>query len=170
MAGGSEPHSLIAANVIRELGSRLRGRGCRVYTGDMRVKVVATGLSTYPDVSVVCGPPELAGNQRRTLLNPLLIVEVLSSSTEAYDRGDKFAHYQRMDSLREYLLISQDRPRVERYLRQAESDEWVLTTAHGLETRIHLPSVGCDLTLADVYEHVAFPSQPPPLHPPGYAP
>jgi Uma2 family endonuclease len=120
MAGATPEHVLIAGNVAAELRLQLRGRPCRVYPVDLRVKVSDTGLYTYPDVVVVCGEPRFDELRGDTLLNPTLIVEVLSSSTEAYDRGDKFAHYRRLDSLQEYVLVAQDRCRIERFLRQKE--------------------------------------------------
>jgi Uma2 family endonuclease len=154
MAGGSPDHSLIATNVTSELGFQLRDTPCRVYNSDLRVRGSETDYS-YPDLTVVCGEPQLAG-ENDVLLNPTLIVEVLSPSTEAWDRGGKFERYQQIASLREYLLIAQDRARVERYARQAEG-EWLLTVAVGLDGRITLPAIGCELALAEVYRKVAFP-------------
>jgi Uma2 family endonuclease len=183
MAGASEEHNLITSNVTRELSLQLKGRPCRVYASDMRVKVSATGLYTYPDVVVVCGerrleaasarPPDTAsGHARRapardTLLNPTLLVEVLSPTTEAYDRGDKFAHYRRLESLQEYVLIAQERTRIERYVRQAEGKEWVLTEFSDLQDRVPLPSIGCELALEEVYDKVDLPpaADPMPLRP-----
>src|SRR5207302_11009756 len=120
MAGASEAHNLITINLSRELSVQLKNLPCRVYSGDMRVKVSDTGLYTYPDMVVVCGERQFEAERRDTLLNPTLIIEVLSPTTEAYDRGDKFAHYRRMESLREYVLIAQDRVRLERYTRDAD--------------------------------------------------
>src|SRR5215475_2138813 len=107
MAGASRWHNLIVANIVGELSLQLKGRFCTTYPSDMRVKVSATGLYTYPDVTVICGEPRFEDNQQDTLLNPTLIVEVLSESTEAYDRGGKFAHYRKLPSLMEYVLITQ---------------------------------------------------------------
>ena len=117
MAGAAPAHVLITSNVTRELGTQLKGRSCRVYPSDLRVKVSETGLYTYPDVVIVCGEQQFDDEHRDTLLNPTLIVEVLSPSTEAYDRGEKFDHYSQLESLQEYVMIAQDRPRVERYVR-----------------------------------------------------
>ncbi|MGQ9889013.1 MAG: Uma2 family endonuclease [Aggregatilineales bacterium] len=155
MTGASEAHNLIAANVLVSLRNQLRGRSCRVYIADMRVKVAATGLYTYPDLSVVCGEARFADNKLDTLLNPAVIIEVLSPSTEAYDRGRKFQHYRQIETLREYLLIAQDSPRIERYLRR-DDGAWLLTDAHGLDAALHLPAIGCALALAEVYEQVTF--------------
>jgi Uma2 family endonuclease len=157
MAGASEAHILITHNVAGELRTLLKKRPCRIYPNDMRVKVSDTGLYTYPDVAVVCGERHFEDGHHDTLLNPTLIVEVLSPSTEAYDRGDKFAQYRRLESLREYVLIAQDRPRIERYTRQAEGDQWLLTEVSGLQGSVPFVSIGCELALAEVYDKVEFP-------------
>lgn len=153
MAGASEEHNLIVANLIGELRTRLRGRGCRAYPNDMRVRVLETGLYTYPDVTVVCGEPLFEDAHRDTLLNPTLIIEVLSPSTEAYDRGAKFAHYRELSSLKEYVLIAQDRVSVERYVRQQEN-EWLLSAFSDPAGALSLASVGCDLPLSEIYYQV----------------
>lgn len=150
MSGASEAHNLIVTNAIVTLGTQLRGRPCRVYPSDMRVKVHASGLYTYPDVAAVCGKSELEDEHFDTLLNPTLLIEVLSASTERYDRGQKAEHYRRLGSLREYLLISQTEPHVERYRRQGERD-WLLTEFRAFEESVELTSVECTLTLNDVY-------------------
>lgn len=160
MAGASERHVLICASVMFALYGQFRGR-CRVYVNDMRVKVRPSGLYTYPDITVVCGHPQLEDNQLDTLLNPMLIVKVLSPSTESYDRGKKFQHYREIESLQEYVLISQDSPRIEHYVRQ-DHQFWQFTDAKGLDSSIDLPSIGCTLRLADVYEQVSFDSSEPP--------
>lgn len=159
MAGGGAPHSIIALNVGGELRARLRGSSCQPYNSDMRVNVDATGLYTYPDVAVVCGESRFPNDGRRdTLLNPTVIIEVLSPSTEAYDRGAKFAHYQCLESLREYVLIAQDQPRVEHFARRQENEpnEWLLTVATGLDARIMFPVLGVELPLAEIYQGVRF--------------
>lgn len=152
MAGAVESHTAIITNAVLVLGTQLRGRPCRAYPIDMRVKISETGLYTYPDLVVVCGERRFQDNRRDTLLNPTLIIEVLSSATEAYDRGEKFAHYRRLESLQEYLLVAQDRRRVERFLRQGS--DWILTEVRGEEGVLNLPSIGCALALADIYEGV----------------
>lgn len=159
MAGAEPEHNLIANNVVIEIGTQLRGGPCRSYSSDQRVKIPATGLYTYPDVTVVCGEAVFEGTRPRTLLNPTLIVEVLSDSTETYDRGDKFAHYQTLPSLREYVLVASDRPRIERFLRQ-ESGEWSYDECSDPAGTVALPSVAAGLTLAGVYDRVDFPERP----------
>jgi Uma2 family endonuclease len=153
MVGATEPHVLITGNLGYALKSQLRDRPCRVYASDMKVKVSATGLYTYPDVVVVCGEREFEDDRRDTLLNPGVIIEVLSPSTEAYDRGKKFAHYRTIESLAEYLLVAQDTPRVERYLRQPDGD-WLLHEAASLDDAVSLPTIQCGLKLSEVYEGV----------------
>lgn len=153
MAGASERHNLVAGNTFASLHAQLRRRSCNVYPSDMRVKTRAMGLYTYPDLSIVCGTPQFEDERRDTLLNPTVIVEVLSPTTESYDRGRKFQHYRTMPSLVEYVLIAQDALHVEHYTRQAEG-RWLLAEADGPDGVIHLSSIGCDLTLAEVYEKV----------------
>jgi Uma2 family endonuclease len=156
MAGASRQHNLITGNVFGELRAQLRGRPCEAYINDMRVKVSATGLYTYPDVAALCDEPHFEDSHVDTLLNPSVIVEVLSESTEAYDRGEKFAHYRRLESLRDYVLIAQNKVRVEHYVRQG--DQWVLSEADALSSTVHLSSIGCTIVLRDIYERVEFPS------------
>jgi Uma2 family endonuclease len=155
MAAGSPPHNLIASNVIRELGNQLKRRPCKVYPSDQRVKVAATGLYTYPDVMVVCEKEQFDDEMEDTVLNPILLVEVLSESTEAYNRGKKFEHYRQIPSFREYLLIAQDRYRVERYVKQ-EDGGWLFSELNGAQSTIKLPSIGCELALAEIYDKVEF--------------
>lgn len=156
MAGASEPHNLITINTIRELSIQLKKRPCKAYANDMRVKVSPTGLFTYPDVIVVCGQAQFDDSQRDTLLNPTLIVEVLSDSTEAYDRGRKFEHYRKLESLMEYVLIAQHRPHVESYRRQPDQ-RWVLTESDGLESSLRLDAIDCELARAELYDKVEWP-------------
>lgn len=155
MSGASRAHNLICMTASFLLYSQLRGRPCETYQSDMRVKVPATGLYTYPDVTVVCGQVELADEAFDTLLNPTIIIEVLSPSTERYDRGRKFQHYRKLPSLQEYVLIAQDAPRIEHY-RRGQDGTWLLTDASGLEAVVQLPAIGCTLALSEVYEQVAF--------------
>lgn len=157
MSGASEAHNLISGNVVTNLNIQLRNRQCLVYPSDMRVRVSATGLYTYPDISVACGKPQFADDQFDTLLNPALLVEVLSPSTERYDRGRKFQDYRLLPSLQEYLLIAQDAPRIEHYLRQPD-ESWRLTDTQGLESSLVLPTLGCTLALAEIYLKVTFES------------
>ncbi len=160
MSGGTDAHALIGWNVLAAFHAAFRGRACRAHTSDMRMKILDTGMYTYPDVSALCGRPELEDGRRDTLLNPSLVIEVLSPSTEDYDRGDKFAHYRRLASLREYVLVAQDRPHVERYVRAG--DGWVLTEFDRLDDVVALPSVDATLVLRDVYERVEFTERPRP--------
>lgn len=155
MAGASEAHVAIVSNLVFALMGQLRDRPCKVYASDMRVKVSATGLYTYPDLAMVCGEREFEDGRRDTLLNPHVIIEVLSPSTEAYDRGKKFAHYRTLDSLMEYLLVAQDTPRVEQYVKQPDGD-WLLHEATRLDEAIMLPTIRCELRLAEVYDGIDF--------------
>jgi Uma2 family endonuclease len=155
MAGAREAHNLIVPQTSSQLIQQLRGRPCRVYSNDMRVRVSATGLYTYPDVVVVRGEPRFLDEQRDTLLNPTLVVEVLSPTTEAYDRGRKFEHYRSLESLKEYLLIASERAGAELFTRQP-SGQWLLTAATRPEETIELQSVACRIALADIYEKVEF--------------
>jgi Uma2 family endonuclease len=153
MAGASRWHNLIVANVVGELRSQLKGRPCATYPSDIRVKVSPTGLYTYPDVTVVCGEAQFEDNQQDTLLNPTLIVEVLPESTEAYDRGGKFAHYRKLAFLMEYVLIAQTKPHIEHYVRQPDN-RWLRVEADSLHNAVHLASIDCRLALAEVYDKV----------------
>jgi Uma2 family endonuclease len=154
MTGASRRHGLIAGNFFRELSSQLRTRACEAYMNDLRVKVSPTGMYTYPDIVAVCGEVLLEDDHFDTLLNPTVIVEVLSESTEAYDRGEKFAHYRRIDSLREYVLVAQDKIRVEHFRREGE--EWVFSEVSGPDATLHLGSIDCHISLATIYEKVQF--------------
>lgn len=157
MAGASERHALIVTNVVAELRGQLRHRPCTVYSTDLRVRVSPTGLYTYPDVIVVCGQAQFADDQKDTLLNPTLIVEVLSESTKDYDRGGKFEHYRSLASLSEYVLIAQDKHHVEHFVRQPDN-RWLLSETNRLEDTIHLPSIDCALALTEVYDKVEMPA------------
>ena len=156
MADGSPRASLIGANVIGEIGQLLKGHRCTPYDSNLRVHIPATGLYTYPDASVVCGPIELVPGHDDLLTNPTLIVEVLSDSTEAYDRGRKFAHYRTLPSFAEYVLVSQKEPLVEVFFRQGDGT-WQLTPVRGCEAVVRLQSLGIELRLAEVYDRVEFP-------------
>ncbi len=152
MTGASVEHGTIVWNLAAALRVRLRGRPCRAMMTDMRVKVAPTGLYTYPDVVALCGKLLLEDARRDTLLNPSVIVEVLSPSTEAYDRGERFTHYQRLESLREYVLIAQDRMRIERWVR--EGDRWDRTDVDGPDAVLALTAVDCAVPLREIYERV----------------
>jgi Uma2 family endonuclease len=153
MSGASKRHNLITANVLAELHAQLKKRPCTIYPSDMRVKVSATGLYTYPDVTIVCGEAEFDDAQQDTLLNPTVIVEVLSKTTENYDRGEKFEHYRKIGSLTEYVLVAQDKYHVEHYVRQPDN-QWLLSETDDLQDTLHLPSINCHLALTDIYDKV----------------
>ncbi len=155
MAGASRAHNLIIVNLVRELSQKLKGRPCEVYASDMKVCIKPTGLYTYPDVTVVCGEPRFDDAQSDILLNPKIIIEVLSPSTEAYDRGDKFEHYRRLASLSDYILVSQHRCRIELFSRQADG-RWLLVEISEPGANLTLDSIGCVLPLAEIYERVVF--------------
>jgi Uma2 family endonuclease len=145
-------HKLITGNLGCELSTQVRDRPCELYMSAMRILVSRTGLYTYPDVVAVCGEPRFEDSERDTLLNPNVIIEVLSESTEAYDRGKKFGHYRRLESLREYVLVAQDEVRVERYTRQG--DDWLLTELSNLDDTLRLESIGCAVALHEIYAKV----------------
>ena len=153
MSGASRKHNLLTTNISASLNQQLRGRPCEVYASDMRVKVRATGLYTYPDVVVVWGEPQLEDEYLDTLLNPTVLVEVLSTSTERYDRIAKTSYYRTLDSLQEHLLVSQDEIRVEQYAKQADGT-WLLMEHRSLDSNVELQSIGCTLALRDVYDKV----------------
>lgn len=155
MAGASREHILIAGNCSRELGNQFKGRCCEVYSTDMRVKVSATGLYTYPDVVIVCGEPEFLDGEVDTLLNPTVLIEVLSHSTESYDRGAKAELYRRIPSLREHVLIAQDRPHVEVLVRQADGN-WLLQETSDIDQTVTIPSVSVSLSMRDIYDRITF--------------
>ncbi|MCX7112564.1 MAG: Uma2 family endonuclease [Proteobacteria bacterium] len=154
MASASREHNLIGVNISGELRNQLKGRPCEAYANDMRVKAAEAKGYHYPDISVVCGKPEFEDGQMDTLLNPAVLVEILSSSTEAYDRGDKFSGYRKIHSLREYILVSQDKPLIERYIRQG--DAWVLTETEGLDGVVNVETIGCVLAMIEVYDRVFY--------------
>jgi Uma2 family endonuclease len=150
MAGASPEHNLVAGNIAGTLGDRLRDRPCVVFPSDQRLHVAATGIYAYPDVMVVCGRPERAPLDRATIVNPVVIFEVLSDSTEAFDRGAKFAHYRHLPSLREYVLVAIESRRVEHY-RRLEGGQWLLSEAEGMTGVLALPALGVDLPLAETF-------------------
>ncbi len=155
MSGGSPRHNTISINLATSLRGRLRGTPCRPYNSDQRMRIPTNGLSTYPDVSVVCGELQLDAQDRDAIVNPRVILEVLSQSTERYDRGKKFDLYRQLEPLREYILVSQDEPQVERFVRQ-EDGAWLLTVYKGLETELELATLDCVMPLSEIYEDVQF--------------
>ena len=158
MAGASPEHNIITLNVGAELRTQLRSRGCTAFASDLRVRVDAYNRYFYPDVAVVCGQPSYQMLEGvRSLRNPALIVEVLSDSTEAQDRGDKCHCYQTLEALTTYILIAQDRARVEVYTRLEDGD-WRLSTFHDPDATVRLPAYGCEIGMADIYANIAFPT------------
>jgi Uma2 family endonuclease len=151
MTGGSLAHNAIVINISGELRNQMKGRPCQVYANDVKVLIRAANAGKYPDLVALCDEPELLDERRDVLLNPNLIVEVLSDSTEAYDRGEKFALYRQLPSLQEYLLVSQSRVGVELYTR-GQDDRWTLTDYSALTDRVPLASIDCTLALAEVYD------------------
>ena len=155
MSGGTAEHHAIIGNVYGQLWTQSKGRPCHVYGQGMRLQVASTKAGKYPDLMALCGDQQFHDDRRDLLLNPSLIVEVLSDSTEGYDRGGKFALYRRIPSLREYLLVAQDRISAELYT-PAEQGRWILTVHEALQDTIELPSIGCTLTLSEVYDRIDF--------------
>ncbi len=158
MAGATYEHALIKDNLARKAGNQLENGPCRALTSDMRVKVNATGLYTYPDIAIVCDKPQFEDEAFDTLLNPRAVVGVLSDSTEKYDRGAKFGHYRQIPSLEEYVLVAQDRPLVERYVRRGDGS-WVLTIFEGLSATFAFASIPARISLAEIYNGVEFPER-----------
>ena len=156
MSGGSLAHSVIPAALIAALIAALRDRDCTVVTTDLRVQIGRQSSFVYPDVTVFCGEPQLADEHNDTLQNPTVVVEVLSKSTEGYDRGYKFGKYRRIESLRDYVLVSQTEPKIEVFS-TTDSGQWLFTEFAGTDDICVLPGIGCNIALADVYRRVRFP-------------
>jgi Uma2 family endonuclease len=156
MAGASLPHTIIVGNLTKEIGLRLDDCGCLVLPQDIRVKTPSS-FFTYPDLVIVCEEPQLEDSQHDTLLNPTILVEVLSPSTEAYDRGEKFELYSRIPSLREYILVSQDHPSISQFVRQESAESWLCNFPLGLDALLQLRSVSCVIELRKIYKQVKFP-------------
>lgn len=156
MSGASREHNLISSNLNREIGEQIKDRPCEVYTTDMRVRV-PSGLYTYPDVVVACGNPRFEDDQVDVLLNPIVLIEVLSESTADYDRGTKFKHYRQIPSLREYVLVDQATAQIEQFVRD-DNGKWALTEITGMENSLSLTSIECVIPLSEVYRKVSFPS------------
>jgi len=159
MSGGSYWHNLVKDNLAHAVRNRLAGRGCTVLTSDQRVKVDATGLYTYPDVVVFCGKPVFEDGIHYSAVNPLVLAEVLSDSTEKYDRGVKFGHYRQLPSVQEFLVLAQDRVSAERYRRQTPGDpgSWLLTAVSDPAGTVDFESLGIAVPVAEIYASVEFP-------------
>lgn len=154
MTGASRKHNVIASNTIISLGQQLKGKQCEIYPGEMRVKIPSIGLYTYPDITVVCGTPQFDDDYLDTLLNPSVVIEVLSRSTERYDRIAKASYYRTLGSLVEHLLIAQEEYRIEQYVKLADGS-WALFQTDSLAGIVELQSIGCSLSLRDVYDRVS---------------
>jgi Uma2 family endonuclease len=155
MSGGSERHPLITLNVAGELRHALKRRGCRVYSSDMRLRVTPAGLYVYPDIMAVCVEPAFADARNDTLLNPTVIVEVLSPSTEKYDMGAKGWHYRTLESVRDYVTVAQDSPRIE-ICHRTSSREWVISITEGIDATLRIESLNVEIPLAEIYANVTF--------------
>jgi Uma2 family endonuclease len=168
MSGSSPEHALITVNVLAAIHARLAGKPCRVYSSDLKIAVGNSADIHYPDGSVICGPLEFhpADPRHRLITNPRVIVEVLSPTTEAYDRGAKFSLYRTLPSLEEYVLVSQDKPMIETFVRQADGRFVIAATFAGLDATATLSSLNIQIALADVYAGVTFPGPiPQPIFP-----
>jgi Uma2 family endonuclease len=159
MAGASSAHNFIKENLSVELGGQLKGTRCRTLSSDQRIKVEATGLVTYPDIVVVCGKVEVTSDDEDTLNNPTCLIEVLSPSNQDYDRNGKFRNYQQIESLQEYITVAQDEPLCERCVRQPDGT-WNVKYYKGLEEILVFTSINARISLADIYNGVAFPHKP----------
>jgi Uma2 family endonuclease len=153
MGGASEQHNLIAGNIFASLHAQLKKQPCKVFQNDMRVQVEPNGLYSYPDIVVVCGEAKYLDKEVDTLLNPTLIIEVLSKTTENFDRGEKFRRYRTTNSLMEYILVSQEKYYVEQYIRQPDN-KWLLSETTSHLDNISLPSIKCFLSIEDIYDKV----------------
>jgi Uma2 family endonuclease len=155
MAGASFAHNVVVRNTVVALQNRLRGGSCQAVASDQRVQIAATHLYTYPDVVVICGPPEFTDDRLDTLTNPTVIVEVLSPSTELYDRNEKFRHYETLASLTDYILVAQTCVQVDHFARQREH-QWLLSRFQAMQDIVLLPSLDVELPVASLYENVDF--------------
>jgi Uma2 family endonuclease len=157
MSGGSMRHAVLQVNLIGEVRAALRGTSCQAFNSDLRIRV-SSRMYTYPDLTVVCGKPMLADERQDILLNPTVIFEVLSPSTEHYDRGVKLRHYRSIDSLQDYILVSQDQVRIERYTRR-DANTWTFRDYQGPNETLLIESIGTSLPLTSIYERIEFPAE-----------
>ncbi len=162
MAGASRRHVFIVTNVVASLGGQLKGGRCSAFANDLRVKVSTHGLYSYPDIGVVCGKGRYEDKHGDTLLNPAVIVEVISDSTESYDRGRKFEMYRTLESLTDHLLVAQDEPLVEHFSRMSDG-RWALSEHKGMDAAVAIASIDCTLPLADIYDKIDFDADQPVL-------
>jgi Uma2 family endonuclease len=159
VAGANRHHSLITGNISQSISNQLARRPRETYSSNMRVLVNRTGLYAYPDVFVVCGEPRFEDSEVDTLLNPTVIVEVFSPTTESLDPGKKFTHYRQLESLREFVIVADDEILVERYLRRG--DEWIFTDFRHLDDTLSLTSIDCHVPLREIYARIEFPDVSP---------
>ncbi len=157
MSGGSLRHSRLQVNLAASMHNALRGSSCQAFSADLRVRV-APRIYTYPDLTIVCGEPKLADDRQDILLNPTIIFEVLSPSTERYDRGIKAEYYRGIESLRDYIVVAQDRIHVEQYTR-ADDHLWTLRDHDALASTLRIDSIGTSIPLAAIYERIEFPAE-----------
>jgi Uma2 family endonuclease len=158
MVGASPAHCVITPNLTSELVPQLRGTPCQVFSSDMKVRTSYKGLYSYPDLSVVCGEPIFHDDKQEVITNPKVIFEILSPSTEAFDRGAKFLRYQLIDTFTDYVLIAQDEARVEHFIRQQDGG-WLLYIVRGLESKFSISSIDCTISLAGLYDRIKFPEE-----------
>lgn len=155
MSGASKNHNKIAANLTALIWNKLRNSKCKVYGSDMRVNISESGLLTYPDLTIVCEEEKFLDKEFDTLLNPTIIIEILSESTEKFDRGIKFEHYRKINSLKEYLLVSQTSPKIEQFIKQADG-KWLYSESVGLNSIISIPTIEFELPLNDVFFNIDY--------------
>ncbi len=163
VAGASPLHNQICFNVTASLGVQLKGSTCIGYTSDQKIRTDLMDLFAYPDLTIVCGEPVFHDNKKDVILNPTVIIEVMSPSTESYDRNEKLLRYQNLSSLSDYILIAQNHPAVEHFIRQKGKRQWLYTLETDLESEIYIASIKCTLKLADIYDRVKFPPPKPPF-------
>jgi len=155
MAGATRQHNRIASNVVSEINQRIKSRDCNIYSSDLRVHVPSTGYFTYPDIVITCGKEEFTDDYNDVLVNPLVIMEILSDSTAAIDRGRKFEQYRELASFAEYLLIEQRVPRIEQYILQ-DSQDWMYRDIRGIDGQVRIEKIDCTLLMSDIYHKVEF--------------
>ena len=163
MAGGSPPHNQICFNLSGEIHPQIKGTACIGYTSDQKIRTDPMDLFSYPDLTIVCGEPQFHDKQKDVILNPKVIIEVLSPNTEAYDRREKLTRYQNLKSVSDYILIAQDRPHVEHFVRQKGKRQWLFAIETEMKAEIFIASINCKLKLADIYDRVVFPPIKPPF-------
>jgi len=154
MSGGSEVHSRLQMRLAVAVGSRLKEPACRGYSSDFRVVVEALGMATYPDLSVICEPTKPSARFKHSCTNPAILFEVLSPSTERYDRGARFEQYRKIESLREYVLVSQQEPAIDLF--RLENGHWVLYEVRGLDDTLYLHAAGIEVPMVEIFRDIPF--------------